>query len=117
MDGIIQFLIVAAILAMGVARQVKKEAAKNQSRPAPLPEEVIVPPKSSKNKSEKKSPKPFISEGQLRGLTQSEGEAAIAAPDDAAPAEASGTDSEYALRSADDARRAIIWSEILQRKY
>jgi hypothetical protein len=90
MDGLIQFLIVAAILAIGIARQAKKEAAKNKPQPATLPgeaaEEASVPhtyhtyediltqqPRSSKNKSEKKNPKPFISEGQRRNLAQAEG--------------------------------------------
>ena len=46
-----------------------------------------------------------------------EAKPAAAAPKPPIPPADENADTDYAIRSAEDARRAIVWSEILKRKY
>ncbi|MDR0962082.1 MAG: hypothetical protein LBM62_05950 [Mediterranea sp.] len=135
MDGIIQFLLIGAILMIGIVRKLKQEADKNVPPPTVTPEteaevlsphpynpyapeEIIAPPKSSR-KSKKKTPRPFL-QGDQVGSSPADYSVRNTPTDAATDNEAennSAADSEYAIHSADEARKAIIWSEILQRKY
>lgn len=142
MEDILQFLFIAGLLAIGIARQYKKEAKKNaDSKPTlPVPEiefeKEILPedwgktyggyipegpasqPMMQTSKPTKKQkttpPKPF-----LKG--ESAYQPLVMPPSDSQPMNSTSSESEeksdYQIHSAEEARRAIIWSEILQRKY
>lgn len=129
MEEVLKFLAVIAVIVAGIVSQVRKEAKKNaagkprmpmpdapQQRPdyrdddtyggfipkGPDPVAVHAAKKPKKTSSSKHSlntpPKPKET------------------PPEEVAREADDT-SEFNIRSAEEARRAIIWSEILRRKY
>ena len=129
MEDIFKFLLVIGIIVFGIVRQAKKEAKKSADERSampipdaedrlpenwedetyggfipkgPEPEEIIIV-----KKTEKISPRP-TNTGTLPKQK-------ISPP--APEAEETDETSEFGIRSAEEARRAIIWSEILQRKY
>lgn len=143
MEDVFKFLLIAAVIVIGLVKQFKKEAKKNAgSDPAmPMPEvENSMPenwgggtyggyiPEGPKEepviKVEKKKtvPKPFLSDPYVP--TSSKGTSSyikttttnqnISPP---APELQENDESEFTIHSAEEARRAIVWSEILQRKY
>ena len=147
MDGILQFLLIAGIIVIGIVKQFKKEAKKNaDNKPAmPLPEEEIDEDAMPIPQGWGKTYGGYIPEGPEAEAapaptTKKEyqfsaskhifgGDSANVSPKDAtvspkqkispppsAP-QTSDTDSDYSIHSAEEARKAIIWSEILQRKY
>jgi hypothetical protein len=137
MDGIIEFLVIAAVIIVGIAQQYKKSEAekKGQERP-PIPprpnvedvlpepkgydpyKEIFIPTTTSPQpkKKKKRTPTPFLPEEPTE-----EGTPAVASMTSAGTPASDETeenaDSEYALHSTDEARKAIVWGEILQRKY
>lgn len=146
MDGILQFLLIVGIIVIGVVKQFKKEAKKNaENRPAmPVPENDIdesalpipeawgntyggfIPegpaPKIPSVPTEKKNINSLLQNIFWRRFykyisqayhNSSETENFSSSVHSAKPE----TDSEYSIHSAEEARKAIIWSEILQRKY
>ncbi|ADV42764.1 hypothetical protein [Bacteroides helcogenes] len=137
MEDAFKFLLVAAVIVIGLIRQFKKEAKKNaESKPFMLPdtdmEDDVFTPSSEqgstyggyipegpqmteqttekaftpsvKSKSRKTSGSSYIPIQEKDCLTASD------TPE-------SDETSEYGIHSAEEAKRAIIWSEILQRKY
>ncbi|MDR0893775.1 MAG: hypothetical protein LBN06_00500 [Prevotellaceae bacterium] len=128
MDGIIEFLILVGILAFGAIREYKKEARKNAGAKPVTPEkepeqevfvprpfnpferEVSLPKKTPQPKKKKQAPRPFLS--QQEAVTAIE-----AAEPPVVEVEETATESEYTIHSAEEARKAIVWGEILQRKY
>ena len=110
MEDIIKFLAIAGIIAFGVYRQFAKDKAKNaeNENPMPLPEYEQTPKKQKQ--------KPLPQEG-VRTTFNSR----LHSSSDIAAAplieEEEDSDSEFSIHSAEEAKRAIIWSEILQRKY
>lgn len=145
MEDVFKFLLVAAVIGIGLIRQFKKEADKNaknkpvnpiphtdlnkETCPFPAEEEetyggyipkgpktVISPNSSAHVKSIKKTKK------AQTGTILSSQPRSVLSPDtppspinnlDSIPEE----NSEFAIHSPEEARKAIIWSEILQRKY
>lgn len=114
MEDIFKFLMVAAVIVIGLINQYKKEAKKNAGeKPVvpipdvdnPLPESWEdntyggYIPKSSQPKKPASAPRSFKKNTSVPD-TQEEEES-----------------SEYAIHSAEEARKAIIWGEILQRKH
>ncbi len=120
MEDVFKFLLVAAVIVIGLVKQFQKEANKNADKSPdipmpdvdnPLPEywggdtyggfipggpkPVSKPSAKSKHTSIKASPPSPASR----------------------PQESDEVTSEYGIHSAEEARKAIIWSEILQRKY
>jgi len=146
MDGILQFLLIAGIIVIGIVKQFKKEAKKNaDNSPAmPIPEDIDedampIPqgwgktyggyiPEGPEIKPEpapaaKKEYQFSSSKHIFGGDSTSASPQRVAAPPKqkispppSAP-QAPDTDSDYSIHSAEEARKAIIWSEILQRKY
>lgn len=143
MEDIFKFLLVIGVIVVGLVKQVKKEAKKQaDSKPAspiphtgnPIPEswndetyggyipkgpsdETIAPPASTKKPKPSKS-KPFIPLNMADNSDQrfhTSLKQTISAPE--AIAEEVNEPSEFEIHSIEEARRAIIWSEILQRKY
>lgn len=130
MEDIFKFLLVAGILIYGFIKQVRKETPEQPAFPYPempdsdedsfMPEEIPSPqashldpvqemvtppnkqasPKSAHKKARRHQP---IQEPQQTVATSS--------------ANHSDESSDYSIHSIEEARRAIIWSEILQRKY
>ena len=134
MDEVLKFLLIAAVIVIGIVRQLKKEAKKNADKVPtmptpetgnPLPENwgggtyggyipegpQQEPPIQVKKKKTTSTPKPFLS-STTSSTTQiaSPPASSLQEPDESA-------ESEFTIHSAEEARRAIIWSEILQRKY
>ena len=112
MEDIFKFLLVIGIIAVGFVRQAKKEANKKTGgspvmpmpdEDSPFPETIITPQKKTKKTEKKHKPakkQPFIQQDTDNTLPE--------------PVDAS---SEFEIHSAEEARKAIIWGEILQRKY
>ncbi|MDR1004287.1 MAG: hypothetical protein LBL97_04695 [Prevotellaceae bacterium] len=141
MDGIIQFLVIVGIIAFGVIHEYKKEAQKNAGKKPVIPQEeeeqeVFVPrpfnpferetsipqPDKARTKKNRKTPRPFLADEEAvrttASSTTSPAYSSLAHPS-ALPADNAETEaaSEFTIRSAEEARKAIIWGEILQRKY
>ncbi|MBD9094431.1 MAG: hypothetical protein EGQ20_18170 [Bacteroides oleiciplenus] len=147
MDGILQFLLIAGIIVIGIVKQFKKEAKKNaDNSPAmPIPEEDMddtampIPQGWGKTyggyipEGPEQEPEPapiakkeyqFSASKHIFGRDSEDVHPQHAATPPkqkiSPPPPASqnpATDSEYSIHSAEEARKAIIWSEILQRKY
>lgn len=145
MDGIIQFLLIAGIIVIGIVKQFKKEAKKNaEDRPAvPLPDDDMddtmpIPESWGKTyggfipEGPKQEPKPIPKEEYqfssskhvfAADSAKTSPKRAVAppkqksSPPPTTSQQKSETESEYSINSAEEARKAIIWSEILQRKY
>lgn len=133
MDDILQFLVIAGAIAFGIFRQFKKtEANKSEKRiPTPTPEfeyetyepenkpefePVILPKKTSVQDIPKK--KTASAYQPVLPLTEEGTRAtAHALSSSSLDDETSPNENEYAIHSREEAERAIIWSEILQRKY
>ncbi|MDR0989392.1 MAG: hypothetical protein LBM06_08045 [Prevotellaceae bacterium] len=121
MDDIMQFLIVLGVIAIGIYQQYKKEAAKKASERSVLPAPPTATPRqapaSSRRKRESFLPTGDATTSSLTGsvsaspCTPNTSISPISTPPQPE------TESDYAIHSAEEARRAIIWSEILQRKY
>ena len=112
MEDIFKFLLVIGIIAVGFVRQAKQEANKKTGgspvmpmpdEDSPFPETIITPQKKTK-KTEKKHT-PIQRQPQSHQNT-----------DNAFPEQADAS-SEFEIHSVEEARKAIIWGEILQRKY
>jgi hypothetical protein len=125
MDGIIEFLIIAAVIGVGVLREYyKKEDRKEaDAKPVvPYPQEVVQqrtpPAPPSYTKKKKKTSRPFFADEEGVRTTTTPAVSSILPTNtpDAAPEEEM-TGNEYTINSAEEARKAIIWGEILQRKY
>ena len=134
MEDVLKFLLIAAVIVIGIVRQLKKEANKNADKAPtmptpeaenPLPENwgggtyggyipegpQQEPPIQVKKKKTTSAPKPFLS-STPSSTTQS-----ISPPVSVLQESEESEESEFTIHSAEEARRAIIWSEILQRKY
>ena len=115
MEDILKFLVVAAVLVVAFVRQTRKEARKKAARRPAVP-----PPRPQADATYGG----FIPEGPApdEPAPRAEGQRSTpTAPPAAAPAPPAAPDegpaSDYAIRTADEARRAIVWGEILRRKY
>lgn len=139
MEDVFKFLFVIAIIAVGFIRQAKKEAKKKAANsPAmpqkenpfpeswndgtyggyipegPQPEVVVIPEKKEKRKpSKSKSSIPSHTIGTLSDHFDSSSNF-NSPPTSSVEADEK---SEFEIHSVEEARRAIVWSEILQRKY
>jgi hypothetical protein len=125
MEDIFKFLLVIGTIVFGIVRQVKKEAKKNagQRSAVPIPDTKNKLPENRDDETYGG----FIPKGpELENITITEKKSShrtntplkkkFSSP---VPEEVQETDevSEFNIRSTEEARRAIIWSEILQRKY
>lgn len=122
MEDIMQFLVIAGIIAFGVYRQFAKDKVKNAENeyPTPLPDyemEAPMKPDFPQQRGSKKQKQQSLPQEGVRttynSRLHSSSDIATAPPIE----EEEDGDSEFSIHSAEEARRAIIWSEILQRKY
>ncbi len=152
MDGLFGLLLIAAMIAFGVVRQLKKDAAAEEARkanpnptdgegPDGVPEVILMPepwhkmsipvevlrpeasgdvPEHVRRRRENRAKRETAAHaGQRPEVSR---RTTVSRPDTyAEPSNAQSVspaaDEDFAIRSAEDARRAIIWGEILQRKY
>ncbi|MCD8092478.1 MAG: hypothetical protein LUF01_06495 [Bacteroides sp.] len=145
MEDIFKFLLVAAVIVIGIAKQFKKETKKNAGkkpampRPAPnspLPEywegetygdyipqgpgaEVIVPVEKEKTVAQYKASraKDYASANTTTSPNRNTTSSKQKGSSPPSGLQESEEPSEFSIHSAEEARQAIIWSEILQRKY
>ncbi|WP_455592702.1 hypothetical protein [Bacteroides sp.] len=103
---ILIFLIIVAVIAIFIIKEARKSETKSSGKPAPIPTaeqknpiEITIPPKNKI--SPPPIPKAYASKRNVTPPCIHEQE----------------EESDIAIRSAEDARKAIIWSEILNRKY
>lgn len=119
MEDVLQFLLVAGILAFGIFKQFNKEKAKKQENGSPMPvpeyeyepefEETVLFEEPKRQVAV--HPKPTLPKEGVRSTY-----VPIARPKTSKKAETSGK-KEFSIQSTEEARRAIIWSEVLRRKY
>ena len=137
MEDILKFLLIAGILIIGFVKQAKKEA-KNTSAPPrddndmphphkthPLPESwegIPIPPPlqtdntQAKEQAHKQKVKPFIPQNYQTQQTVQHKQSVAQTPQ-TTRAETPDTSPAIDIQSAEEIRKGIIWSEILQRKY
>lgn len=122
MEDIMQFLVIAGIIAFGVYRQFAKDKAKNAENAQPMPrpeyemETPAMPDSPQKRTPKKQRHHPLPQEGVRTTPNPRLHSSSDIATAPTIEVEEIG-DSKYSIHSAEEARRAIIWSEILQRKY
>lgn len=125
MEDFLKFLAIAGVIAFGIFKQFAKEKEKNaeNERPVPAPSyetyEMELPPVVGTTRQQAPKPKYqkrlLPNEGVRTTYTSQIPSTPAISPPIEVPEEAS--ESEFSIHSAEEARRAIIWSEILQRKY
>lgn len=118
MGDILQVLIVIGIIVFAIVRQsaVSREKEKEQRR-SPVARPTADEEDRYKAETAKKSPKPFLScdydySTSFAGTTEQQ----LSAPTPVGE-EPDDDKTAFDIRSAEEVRRAIIWSEILNRKY
>ena len=129
MEDIFKFLLIIGIIVFGIARQAKKEAKKNADKRSamPIPEAGNTLPENRNDETYggfiPKGPEPEkvtatkkASKASSRYTSSYTPTKQQIPPQETAVQETDAT-SEFNIRSTEEARRAIIWSEILQRKY
>ncbi len=121
MEDIIQFLLIIGFIAIGIFRQVAKAKSKNEAEneiPMPIP---VPPPFTDPSVIQKAPQKTNKKRNQFTPPIEEGVRTTHVPPISAPPQQTTETEpadrSEFAIDSPEEARRAIIWSEILQRKY
>lgn len=138
MENIMQFLVVAGIIAFGIYRQINKEKSKEseEKRRMPIPPmpEVAedaspIPDMWGKSFPYETAPKPVAKSKMTTQTTKTtsprptissqaaQNQRVISAPSASSMQRIEETHEDFTINSAEEARRAIIWGEILQRKY
>lgn len=126
MEDVFKFLLVAAVIVIGLVKQFKKEANKNADKSPDIPMPDVDNPLPEywggdtyggfipEGPKPAEKPKPVS-----KPSAKSKHTSIKASPPSPAshPQESDEATSEYGIHSAEEARKAIIWSEILQRKY
>lgn len=131
MDEFVQFLFVIAIIAVGIVQQYRKEARKKKAEQPPIPPVTSTswPPEPEETDETyggyipaapepETAPKPFIEPAVHKTAPQppQRKQAVATPPVNNVPATPTGATEDYGIHSVEEARRAIIWSEILNRK-
>ncbi len=117
MEDILKFLIVAGIIVVGIARQYKKEAKKYTRQDTAIPGPQPPPIPATETRKRGKTIIPDIHERKTVRTTH------ISPPPQSSWKDmhdtcVTGTEKEdLKIRSVEDVRKAIVWGEILQRKY
>lgn len=137
MDDFLKFLLIAGVILIGVFREANKNKSKkaqnkhpNPSMPptteaapddAPFPtawEKMILPPRRSEQNATEKPVTQSQNKNPKKQVTQlAQSPRSHASPGTPSGAEEPQATEDFTIHSAEEARRAIIWGEILQRKY
>lgn len=138
MEDILKYVLVGVVLIVAFIRQTRKETQKKQTSlppfmpqsetpSSPLPDkqkdrtydgyipegpapEPVEPPKPRKPRTRPNFATPSAKERPRQSTP-------VTPPPPAATPDTGDDASDYSIRSAEEARRAIIWGEILNRKY
>jgi hypothetical protein len=118
MENILQYLFVAVIIIAGIVRTInkaKQEAPKEITEPFPVPRAFTIEPpvetKPVRRPNAKQTPKPTVS------VTPPPAVSRVAADDPFALHSSAEENSDFQIETLEDARKAMVWSEIMQRKY
>lgn len=129
MEEVLKFLAITAVIVAGIVTQVKKEAKKNAAdkRRVPMPD---APQQSPDYRGDDtyggfipKGPDPVVPHTPKKTKKASSSQRSSYTPlksKETPPEEITNVadeTSEFNVRSAEEVRRGIIWSEILRRKY
>ncbi|WP_294547342.1 ferrichrome ABC transporter substrate-binding protein [uncultured Bacteroides sp.] len=147
MEDFLKFLLIAGVILVGIFKEVsknsksKKATDKRPVSPIPSPTEiepdvVLMPeawgkielpiPKKSSKQASRHAPKQQQQKKKREEVSVAASLANSAAQDELnsrqgshfnTPNESSNNNEDFTIHSAEEARRAIIWGEILQRKY
>lgn len=139
MDGIVQFLIIAGIIVIGIVKHLKKETEKNAEEEPDIlvnkkagTQEVFIPnyekkyggyiPENTLFEQPKANVIPKSKPKKEKQTSSSHHNATIPPPKNTSStkssvSQASETASDFDIHSIEEVRKAVIWSEILQRKY
>lgn len=135
MEDVFKFLLIIGVIVFGIARQYKKEAASKSGDGQPMPDADTPLPENWGGKTYggyiPEGPQPQTADACAEAATQTQRLTSSTRPSppkrtaepftprteskDSRPA--ADTSPEYDLRSIEEVRRGIIWSEILRRKY
>ena len=123
MDGLIEFLFFAGFVAVCIfidkMNNAVKKAPKSVEEPMPEVLEIPVPPTVSVKKVKPQQSAKRATRTKYEDITQREQFKSEGVRSTVSPLQTIETTprSEYAINSVEEARKAIIWSEILNRKY
>lgn len=126
MEDTFKFLLVAAVIVIGLVRQFKKDSNKSADKNPDMPMPDVDNPLPEYWGGDTyggfipEGPKPEEKPKPVSGPYSKSKHASmrISPPSPASPPQESDeATSGYGIHSAEEARKAIIWSEILQRKY
>lgn len=118
MEDILKFLLVAGILIVSFVLQMKKEAQKKASSQRPVVPQPETEPSTPSDNHSKETYGGYIPEGPAPAPPQIKKNKRpdLVTPPPTEPAK-SENETDFCIHSTEEARRAIIWSEILTRKY
>lgn len=119
---ILKFLLIVAIIAFAIVRQARKNKAAQSDKRQPAPVAGHFNPTEELSVKEKKAKLQSKASGQAKKTKSIYGEPAAEGTRTTAPTSTSSeteqaTGANFTISSAEEARKAIIWSEILNRKY
>ncbi len=126
MGDILKFLFIVGIIVIGIVRQVKKEKETNKKTfiPPTIPnkdkvENTRIPTSKKKKEPEKRVPQSFltVTESSTSSPYRPATSTLSTPPPSDDTAQITENESDFSIHSIEEARKAIIWSEILRRKY
>ena len=124
MEDFLKFLLIAGVILVGIFKEVNKNKKPGKRPVSPMPssdeikpDAVPMPEARSNPKRKKKREEVSVAASIANSAAQDKRNirqnSQYNAPDESSP----GNEQDFTIRSAEEARRAIIWGEILQRKY
>lgn len=124
MEDFLKFLLMAGVILVGIFKEVNKNKKPGKRPVSPMPSSDEIKPDAvpmpeawsnpkRKKKREEVSVAASIANSAAQDKRNIRQNSQYNAPDESSP----GNEQDFTIRSAEEARRAIIWGEILQRKY
>ena len=124
MEDFLKFLLIAGVILVEIFKEVNKNKKPGKRPVSPMPssdeikpDAVPMPEAWSNHKRKKKREEVSVAASIANSAAQDKRNirqnSQYNAPDESSP----GNEQDFTIRSAEEARRAIIWGEILQRKY
>lgn len=126
MEDILRFLLIAGVIAISFIRQAKKTSERKAGGTSAMPDAAPVLPESRNGRDYGEyvpaPPKPKVATPRKKTAKKQKNTTTHPQPlvrpnKDYTPAEPEEASSGFEIRSAEEARKAIIWGEILRRKY
>ena len=129
MEGLWEYLFIAVVVGFGIFGEIRKQKAKKNQQDVSMPTPATQPINTPKSKPAAKKQETVAAHKarkereamQHQAITEKETRAANAAiatqPTNTTHNMTNEECNEFTINNVEEARRAIIWSEILQRKY